>query len=180
MPLRHHPRRAVRRTIILIAATLSLALHAAPMTPARGQGTAPSGVAVGALVVEQPWSRATPGGAKVGGGYVRITNRGSTPDRLVGGSFAASAGVELHEMAVTDGIMRMKPVVGGLEIKPGATLELKPGGLHAMFVGLQRPLKEGERIEGTLQFEKAGPVAVTYTVRGLGAQGPGEDHSHHH
>jgi uncharacterized protein YcnI/copper(I)-binding protein len=146
-----------------------------------GQGgpSASSGVKVGALVIEQPWSRATPGGAKVGGGYVRIINTGSIPDRLIGGSFAASARVELHDMSVSEGVMRMKAIEGGLPIAPGATLELKPGGNHAMFVDLQRPLREGERVDGTLQFEKAGSVAVTYTVRGLGAQNAGEDHSQH-
>jgi copper(I)-binding protein len=138
-----------------------------------------STVKVGALTIEQPWSRATPGGAKVGGGYVRITNTGSTPDRLVGGSFSASGRVELHDMTVSDGVMRMKPVEGGIAIAPGATVELKPGGLHAMFVDLQRPLREGERIEGTFIFEKAGAVPVTFTVRSLGAQNAGEDHSQH-
>jgi copper(I)-binding protein len=154
------------------------------MRVAAGEGAqaapaASSTVKAGALVIEQPWSRATPGGAKVGGGYVRITNTGSTPDRLVGGSFAASGRVELHDMSVSDGVMRMKPVEGGIDIAPGATVELKPGGTHAMFLDLQRPLREGERIEGAFIFEKAGAVPVTFTVRGLGAQNAGEDHSRH-
>ena len=172
------------RTLCRFAHRATLAFAAACLLALPGRVAAeqnPSAsVKAGGLVIEQPWSRAPPGGAKVGGGYVRITNTGTVPDRLVGGSFSASAGVELHDMTVSDGIMRMKPVEGGLAIAPGATLELKPGGLHAMFIGLQRPLKEGERIAGTLLFEKAGPVPVTYTVRSLGAQGAGEDHSHHH
>jgi periplasmic copper chaperone A len=151
------------------------------MAVATAQAAAPSSSAVKAagLVIEQPWSRATPGGAKVGGGYVRITNTGSTPDRLIGGSFTASGRVELHDMTVTDGIMRMKPAEGGIEIAPGATVELKPGGSHAMFLDLQRPLREGDRVDGTLVFEKAGSVPVTYTIRSLGAQTAGEDHSRH-
>jgi copper(I)-binding protein len=130
----------------------------------------------GDLLIEQPWSRATPGGAKVAGGYVRITNKGTTPDRLVGGSFAAAGRMEVHEMSVTDGIMRMKPVEGGVAIPPGATVELKPGGYHAMFLDLQHPLKQGDTVQGTLQFEKAGSVPVTYRVLGMGAQSSGMAH----
>jgi periplasmic copper chaperone A len=132
---------------------------------------------VGALTIEQPWSRATPGGAKVGGGYLRITNAGTAPDRLIGGSFPLSAKVEVHEMRLEGDIMRMKPVEGGLEIKPGATVELKPGGFHLMFVDLKEPLKEGQTVKGSLMFEKAGAVEVEYAIRGIGASAPAE-HKH--
>ncbi len=138
---------------------------------------APAPVKVGSLTLEQPWSRATPGGAKVGGGYLRITNTGTAPDRLTGGSFPLASRVEVHEMRLDGDVMRMKPVEGGLEIKPGATVELKPGGLHLMFVDLKEPLKEGQIVKGTLTFEKAGPVEVEYTVRGLGGAAPAE-HKH--
>ncbi len=131
----------------------------------------------GALNLEQPWSRATPGGAKVGGGYLRITNTGTAPDRLIGGSFALAGKVEVHEMRLEGDVMRMKPVEGGLEIRPGATVELKPGGFHLMFVDLKEPLKEGQTVKGTLLFEKAGAVEVDYAVRGIGASAPAE-HKH--
>ena len=131
----------------------------------------------GALTLEQPWSRATPGGAKVGGGYLRITNPGTAPDRLIGGSFPLAARVEVHEMRLEGDVMRMKPVEGGLEIKPGATVELKPGGFHLMFVDLKEPLKEGQTFKGTLLFEKAGAIEVEYAVRGIGASAPAE-HKH--
>jgi uncharacterized protein YcnI len=147
---------------------------AAPASAARAPAVRAEG-----LLIEQPWSRATPGGAKVAGGYVRITNTGSAPDRLVGGTFSASGRVEIHEMSVSDGVMRMRPLPEGLPVEPGATLELKPGGYHAMFLDLQRPLKEGETVSGSLLFEKAGSVPLTYTVRGIGAQNAGEDHSQH-
>jgi uncharacterized protein YcnI len=140
-------------------------------------GAAPTPVKAGSLTLEQPWSRATPGGAKVGGGYLRITNTGTAPDRLTGGSFPLASRVEVHEMRLDGDVMRMKPVEGGLEIKPGATVELKPGGLHLMFVDLKEPLKEGQAVKGTLTFEKAGPVEVEYTVRGMGGAAPAE-HKH--
>ena len=71
-------------------------------------------------------------------------------------------------MRMDGDVMRMKPVEGGLEIRPGATVELKPGGYHLMFMDLKEPLKEGETIKGTLVFEKAGSVEVEYAVRGMG------------
>ncbi len=150
--------------------------------PAAAQtAPAPAAYRIGAITVEQPWSRATPGGAKVAGGYMRITNAGTEPDRLVGGTFAASRRFELHEMSVgSDNVMRMSPLENGLEIKPGATVELKPGSFHAMFLDLLRPLKEGESLTGTLRFEKAGILGIAYAVGSLGAQGPSPGHHGHH
>jgi uncharacterized protein YcnI len=144
---------------------------------AAAQGAAPAALKAGSLTLEQPWSRATPGGAKVGGGYLSITNTGTAPDRLIGGSFPLASKVEVHEMKLEGDVMRMKAVEGGLEIKPGATVELKPGGLHLMFVDLKEPLKEGQTVKGTLTFEKAGSVEVEYTVRGMGGAAPAE-HKH--
>src|SRR5229473_5158606 len=107
---------------------------------------------LGSLEIDHPWSRATPKGAKTGAGYVSIKNTGSTPDRLIGGSFADAGKVEVHQMTMDQGVMKMRPVAGGVEIKPGETVELKPdGGLHLMFVGLKQPLKKGEQVAGTLE-----------------------------
>ena len=131
----------------------------------------------GPLVIEAHWSRATPGRAQVAGGYMRITNTGSEPDRLVGGTAAVAGRFEVHEMSMTEGVMRMRPVEGGLVIRPGETVELKPGGYHAMLMDLRQPLKEGDTVKGTLVFEKAGPMAIEYRVGGLGAQAPG-GHAH--
>lgn len=138
---------------------------------------APGTYRAGPILVEQPWSRATPGGAKVAGGYLRITNTGTEPDRLIGGSSDASGRFEVHEMSVADGIMRMRPV-DGLEIPPRATVELKPGGYHAMLLDLKRPLKEGDTVKGTLVFEKAGAVEIEYRVAGMGAQTGAAEHKH--
>jgi periplasmic copper chaperone A len=133
----------------------------------------------GSLVIEAPWSRATPGGAKIGSGYMRIVNSGPEPDRLIGGTASVAARIEVHESSMSDGIARMRPVDGGLLIKPGETVDLKPGGLHAMLVDLKQPLKEGDTIKGTLVFEKAGTVAIEYRVGGIGAQSAGMSHHHH-
>jgi copper(I)-binding protein len=122
----------------------------------------------GSLEIDHPWSRATPKGTKIGAGYLTIKNTGSAPDRLVGGSMADAVSVEIHEMTMDGGVMKMRPVAGGLEIKPGETVELKPGGFHLMFKDLKQSLKKGEQVDGALDFEKAGSVKVQYTVEGVG------------
>jgi len=126
-------------------------------------------VMVGKLKITAPWARATPKGAQVGGGYLTIANTGTTPDRLLGGASAVAKEVQVHEMTMANGVMKMRPVAGGLEIKPGQTVTLKPGGYHLMFVGLGRQLQQGERFTVTLQFAKSGKVAVDFTTEGIGA-----------
>jgi len=122
------------------------------------------------LTIKHPWTRVAPPGAKVAGGFVKITNTGKESDRLIGGSFALSKRVEVHEMSVTDGVMRMGEVEGGLEIAPGATVELKPGGYHLMLMDLSDSPKLDVRIKGTLKFEKAGEIEVEFAVAPLGAK----------
>ena len=129
-------------------------------------------VKAGDLVISQGWTRATPGGAKIGGGFLTIENKGTVPDKLIGASADAAGKIEVHEMAVTDGVMKMRPLENGLAIEPGKSVKLAPGGYHLMMMDLKNPLKEGEKLPVTLQFEKAGKVAVTLDVEGVGAKGP--------
>src|SRR6185312_7527887 len=130
-------------------------------------------VKAGDLVISQAWARATPGGAKIGGGYVTIQNKGSSPDKLIGASTDVAGKIEVHVMSTTNGVMKMRPVEGGLAIDPGKTVKFGPSGYHLMMMGLKSPLKQGDKLPVTLQFEKAGKVAVTLDVEGIGAQGPG-------
>ena len=137
--------------------------------------------------VEQVWSRATPNGANVGAGYLRVTNNGTSEDRLLSGTSDVANRIEVHEMAMDNGVMKMRALSNGLTLQPGQSVELKPGGYHLMIMGLKQPLKEGASFSGTLKFEKAGDVPVTFNVLGMGAPAPsgapaGEmmDHSHHH
>lgn len=152
---------------------LAAALSAMLMSPALAKD-----YTAGSLKIEQPWARATPKGAPVGGGYFTITNTGNTPDRLVGGSVPVSSGFEIHEMAMDNGVMKMRMLPNGLEIKPGETVALKPGGYHLMFTGLKDQLKQGESFKGTLQFEKAGKVDVEFAVEGMAATGAGGGSGH--
>jgi copper(I)-binding protein len=132
---------------------------------------------VGALVIEAPWARATPAGAKTAAAYLKITNNGSEPDRLIGGSAPFAGSVEVHEMSIANGVMRMRRLEKGLEIKPGQTVELKPGGNHIMFQELRERISEGKPLKGTLQFEKAGSVDVEYAVAPIGGT-PSGGHGH--
>jgi periplasmic copper chaperone A len=172
---RQFPRRY--RALLGVAVTM-LGLIAIPsMTAAQmqmGQSDhgAMSGSAafkLGDLTVTSPWTRATPGGAKIAGGYLKITNNGASADRFVGAKSDAADRVEIHEMSMSDGVMKMRPLPNGLEIKPGETVELKSGGYHLMFMDLKQPLRQGDTLKATLQFEKAGSLEVNFSVSALGA-----------
>ena len=130
-------------------------------------------VKAGDLVISQAWSRATPGGAKIAGGYLTIENKGSTADRLVGGSAEIAGKLEVHEMAMNNGVMTMRPLDKGLVIEPGKTVKLAPGGYHLMIMDLKGPLKQGDKVPLTLEFEKAGKATLSLEVQGVGAQAPG-------
>lgn len=135
----------------------------------------------GPLKIDHPWSRATPGGAKVAAGYLSVTNTGSSPDRLTAASVTAAGRAELHSMSSEGGVMKMAPLPNGLEIAPGATVKMSPGGNHLMFLDLKQPFKKGERLAGTLTFERAGTVPVEFVVEAIAAKGSsdkGHDHAH--
>ncbi|QAU46811.1 copper chaperone PCu(A)C [Bradyrhizobium guangzhouense] len=130
-------------------------------------------VKAGDLVISQAWSRATPGGAKVAGGFLTIENKGTAPDKLIAVSAEISGKAEIHEMAMDNGVMKMRPLDKGLVIDAGKTVKLAPGGNHLMLQQLKGPFKEGDKVPVTLEFEKAGKVTVSLDVQGVGAQAPG-------
>jgi copper(I)-binding protein len=126
----------------------------------------------GNLVITQAWSRATPGGARVAGGYLTVENRGTAPERLLSGSTELARKLEIHTMAGDDGVMTMRPVEGGLTIAPGGSVTFAPGGYHLMFVDLNAPLRQGVQVPVTLNFEHAGAIKAVFDVQGMGAQAP--------
>lgn len=162
------------KTVFALASAsfLSLAAIVLPVLPAQSADS----ITAGDLTITTPWTRATPGASKAGGGFMVITNNGSETDRLVAGSSERAAKVEFHEMSMKDGIMVMRPVSGGIAIEPGASVELKPGGYHVMYMGLPMPFKAGETIDTELTFEKAGTVIVPFHVEKIGAKAPAMDH----
>ena len=163
----------MRLASLLTAMTIALFAQSHPL---QAQQTASS-----TMVVSQAWTRATPAAAPVGAGYVALTNRGAEAERLIGGSTEIAARIEVHEMRMDNGVMKMRELPDGLEVKPGATIELKPGGYHLMLVGLKRGLKEGERFKAQLDFAGGGKAEVEFIVQGLGASSaPAAGDMHHH
>jgi len=120
------------------------------------------------LRVSNPFTRATPPGAVVAGAFMSIQNQGKEADRLVSASSPVAGVVEIHEMTMDGGLMKMR-AVKGIDLKPGATVELRPGGYHIMLEDLKRPLNDGEQIPLTLTFEKGGVLEVKVNVGAMGA-----------
>ncbi len=134
-------------------------------------------VKVGDLTVSHAWARATADTAANGAAYVTITNGGSTSDRLVTVASPVAANVQLHTHLIEDGIMKMRPVAG-IDIEPGAPIELRPGGLHIMLMGLKAPLKEADDFPVDLTFQKSGKVTAMVHVEAAGAGMANMHHEH--
>lgn len=155
----------MRTLIAAVAATVLLAA-----VPAAAHD-----IKVGDLEITTPWTRATPPGAANGGGFVTITNTGTTADRLVGAASPIAKKVELHTMEMDDGVMKMRPIEGGIPVPPGETVTLAPGGNHIMFMGLATPIETGSLVPVTLTFEAAGPAELEMTATPPGAPAPDGD-----
>ena len=125
---------------------------------------------IGSLRIDHPWAIATPQGAKVGVGYMRIINHGSQPDRLIAITSPVSRKVAVHGSVKEADVVKMRLLNKGLEIRPGETVELNPGGTHVMFEGLSAPLVAGTRAKATLMFERAGSIDVEYAIEPLGTK----------
>jgi len=130
------------------------------------------------LEIGPAWTRATPTGAPNAGAFLTIRNTGTAADRLLAAELEGGKRTEVHETAAVDGVMRMRQV-SEIVIAPGATVELKPGGLHIMIMGLDKPVEPGAIVKGTLVFEKAGRVAVEFPAAPVGSQAPPSGHGHH-
>jgi copper(I)-binding protein len=147
---------------VLLAAALAL-------PPASAQA---HDYRVGSLRIDHPWATATPQGAKVGAGYLKIINEGTQPDRLIAVSSPATRKVTIHASVKEGDVVKMRALDKGLEIKPGETVELAPEGTHVMFEGLSVPLVAGARAKATFIFEKAGSIDVDFTIEPIGTKAP--------
>ncbi len=140
-------------------------------------GAAPALRAQPAVKVEGAWARPTVQGQAAGGGFLKITG-GAAADKLVAASAGVSRTVELHSMVMEGDVMRMREI-GTIDVPAGKTVELKPGGLHVMFIGIHKPLKVGDSFPLSLRFEKAGEVKVEMKVMTQAAGGAAEPmHKH--
>jgi copper(I)-binding protein len=125
-----------------------------------------------AITVENPWVRATVMADGNSAAYMTIRNTGREADALVGAMTPVSRMTELHEMSMEGDVMRMRPIAGQrIEIPAGGRVELKPGGLHIMLMGVNQTLAPGTTVELTLRFEKAGEVNVRAEVRAVEGMG---------
>ena len=153
-----------------IAAPIAAVFALLAVVPAQA-----ADVDLGSIHIAQPWARATPKGATAGAAYMTITNNGKTPDRVNCVSSDASAQCQIHSMTMEDGVMKMRPVEGGLEIKPGETVTLKPASFHVMLIDLKHPLEQGNTVKTTLKFDNAGTVDLAFPIAAIGAPAPGAD-----
>lgn len=130
---------------------------------------------VGDIVVDHPMAQETAKTAVAGAGYLIIINTGDTADRLVAVE-ADFPRVMIHESVVDDGIATMKHLAD-IELAPGETVTLEPGGKHVMFMGLNGdPFEVGEKVPATLVFETAGRLDVVFNVEAIADT---VDHSNH-
>ena len=140
-------------------------------------GIALSGVAVaqnasaGSIKIENAYTRATVPGQQVAGGFMKIENKGGA-DQLVSASSPVAGEVQLHEMAMEGNVMKMRQVKD-IAVPAGGAVELKPGGMHIMFMNIKSPLAAGELVPVKLKFAKAGEVEVKMPVNAVGGQGAG-------
>jgi copper(I)-binding protein len=123
-----------------------------------------------AIVVKEAWARATPPGASVGAIYVSIENRGDAEDQVISVESSAADSAMLHATVEEEGISQMRESEG--RIAPSGTLKMEPGGTHIMLMGLSKPLMEGETVDVTLNFDKAGKVTIDATVTPVGSASP--------
>lgn len=124
---------------------------------------------VGSVEIENAYTRATVPGQMAAGGFMKIENKGKA-DQLISASSPVSGEVQLHEMAMEGNVMKMRQVKD-IPVPAGGSVELKPGGLHIMFMNIKAPLTAGETVPVKLKFAKAGEVEVKMPVNAMGAQG---------
>ncbi len=155
----------MRRILLELSAAITLTLAAIFITA--------GGASASSIMIIEAYARAsaTPTAA-AGAAYVSVMNHAAEADTLVSAATPAARTADIHMTENADGVMRMK-AAGPLEIPAMGTLEMKPGGYHIMFMGLKQPLKEGDTLDVTLTFEKAGQVVVKVPVGGVAEGGHG-------
>ena len=129
-------------------------------------------VKAGDLVISQAWSRAAPRGAELASSYVTIENKGTVPDRLIGGTTDIAEKLQIQQSSMVGGGLTLNPVAGGVTISPGDKVVLAPHGIHLTLSNLKAQMKKGTAVPMTLEFEKAGKVTVSFDVLSAASTGP--------
>ena len=148
---------------------LSLTLSACLLAMLSMQSISADEYRLGHLQITDPYTRTTPPMAAVAGGFMTVTNNGTESDTFLGGRAGFVEAVEIHEMSMADGIMKMRRLENGLQIAPNETVELKPGGYHLMLIKPSEPMKEGDKHKITLSFKQAGDIEVELEVKDISA-----------
>ncbi|MDZ4690333.1 copper chaperone PCu(A)C [Terricaulis sp.] len=161
----------------LFAISTALLVAACGQPPATPEAPVEAPATAGVIEVSEAWGTPTPGGTPISAGYLEIANGTAEEDRLIAVSSPRAPRVELHEMSMDGGVMRMRAVEGGLAVAAGERVTLAPGGLHLMFYDAPQPFVVGESIPVTLTFANVGEVSATLTIRTPSAASP--EHSGH-
>lgn len=162
------------KTLAIAAAMFVTALLASPSAVFAHDYKA------GPLTIDHPWARTPIGSVPNTAAYMKLSNSGDTPDRLMAAKSDVAKHVMLHESRMEGDVMKMVHIKGGIPIPANGTTELKPLGLHVMLLGLKQPLKDGEMFPMTLVFEKQGEVPVEVKVETPdGEKKDGGAHHHH-
>lgn len=161
------------RSWIRAAAAAALLVMAPAVAAAHGHETRD-------LRIDHPWTPPPPPGAPVAAGYLTVTNTGRAADRLLGAESPAFDRIEIHDMSMDGGVMRMRPLPDGVALPPGGAVRFEPGSMHFMLIGPKRTLRAGDRVPATLVFRRAGRVRIAFRVESRaaeGAQGASDSHA---
>lgn len=138
---------------------------------------AASAACAGDVTIDDPFARASAGGAKVGAVFMTLKNSGPAADALVAAESPVAARAELHTHIREGEIIRMRPVEA-IDVPPGGTVSLQPGGLHVMLIDLRQPLRQGEAFPLTLTLAKAGTMTIQVPVKSPAEMAPMPSHQH--
>jgi copper(I)-binding protein len=167
------------RVKVSVNAWLILLFIAALMSPAFAVEKTSGPWKLGDIVVEQAWARVVPGGARTGAVYLTIHNKSAEEDLLLAVDSAAAQTTALHESKIEEGVAKMVPVPGGLNLPSHGEVVMQPGGIHIMMTGLSGALEPGSILRVRLIFRDAGALDFEVPVLPLGARDPAAEHNSH-
>jgi copper(I)-binding protein len=149
----------MRSPLIAFALTLTLAAAAA-----LSAGAAVAATAAERIRIDTPYARAVPPGQPNSAVFMVLQNEADVPRALVAAESDAAATIELHTHRMADGMMQMRRIER-IELPPGELIELKPGGLHVMLIGLTEQLAPGGAVALTLIFDDGSRAEITAPVQ---------------
>jgi len=130
----------------------------------------------GIFSIRGPWIRSTAPGAPTTAAYFTLLNGTQEDIRLIDAKSDIAQRVEIHEHSMKDGVMKMSKVKNVLVPKQSSTI-FKPGGYHVMFIGLDNPVAEGDKVSITLAFDNGTEQIIEAVAK---KKMSGHGHAHHH